>query len=259
MGSASVRCTRRVAFHAVVGGLVGYAVLHPLSMLVFRYSSESGEGSVWDVLRTSFSAGHTSMAAHFTVIGAALGAVYGFHSCRTARLYEKVRRLSLTDDLTSLCNRRCLMRWLDAEIARARRYSGRLSLLMIDVDHFKQYNDTYGHQRGDELLRALAGRLRTSTRRTDLIARYGGEEFVVVMRETDKATALGQAERICGRVANHYFLDRDSRRGGRATISLGVAEFPTDARDVNGLIRAADAALYKAKAEGRNRAFPGGS
>lgn len=254
----SVRCPRRVASHGVVGGLIGYAALHPLSRLIYRYFDESAEFSVWDVLRTSFSLGHASMAAYFVLIGAAFGAMYGLYTCRMARLYEEVRKLSVTDELTSLCNRRCLMRWLTDEIARAKRYSGRLSLMMIDVDHFKRYNDTYGHQRGDELLRSLAERLKDSTRSTDLVARYGGEEFIVVMRETDKATALKQAERICGRIADHYFLNRDTRRGGRATISLGVAEFPADAQDVDGLIRAADAALYRAKAEGRNRAFPGG-
>ncbi|MHC4504185.1 MAG: GGDEF domain-containing protein [Planctomycetota bacterium] len=252
----SARCPRRVAAHGAVGGLAGYLALHPLSMLIHSYFEDPADFSAWRALRMSFSSEHALMAAYFVAIGVAFGAMYGLYACRTARLYEKVRRLSVTDDLTSLYNRRCLMRWLAEETARAERYARRLSLMMIDVDHFKCYNDKYGHQSGDDLLRSVAARLAGSTRSTDLVARYGGEAFVVVMPETGREQALKQAERMCGEVANHSFPNGHTQPEGKVTISLGVAEFPTDAGDPDALIRAADTALYRAKAEGRNRALP---
>jgi diguanylate cyclase (GGDEF)-like protein len=252
-GPERLRCARKLGFHGVAGGIAGYAMLHPLSMLIHGYFHARAGLSLWTALGDSFSPGHLSMAVYFTVVGGVSGVVHGLYACRTARLYEEVKHLSVTDELTSLFNRRYLMRWLGEEINCARGHRVRLSLTMIDVDHFKRYNDTHGHQKGDALLRALAEHLKASARKTDLVARYGGEEFVVVMPGTLDSNPLLQAERLRASVEGRSFAGRESQPGGRLTISLGVAEFPADAKDVDGLVRAADAALYRAKAEGRNR------
>jgi diguanylate cyclase (GGDEF)-like protein len=165
----------------------------------------------------------------------------------------KLEALSVTDVLTGLANRRRLMTRLDEEVARARRYKTPLSVVMIDIDHFKQVNDTYGHAMGDEVLRNIGAMLKTSVRATDLAARYGGEELTLVLPHTDIPAALLVAENLRQKFADlEHELDGASLK---KTISLGVA-----ARDGQGevpnaedLLKHADEALYRAKQGGRNR------
>ncbi len=165
---------------------------------------------------------------------------------------ERLVRQAETDGLTGLYNHRYLQEHLQLEIERGKRSRMPLSVLMIDVDHFKLYNDAHGHPAGDEILRQLA-RLMDARRANDLCARYGGEEFVLLLVDTDKRTALVAAERLRGRVYDHAFPHEDTQPGGQMTISIGVASYPTDATSAAALVEAADQALYQAKHEGRNR------
>lgn len=160
---------------------------------------------------------------------------------------EELERLSITDGLTGLVNHRFLVQRLNEEGIRANRYHHEFSVLMADVDHFKQYNDEFGHPAGDEVLRRVADILRASVRPGDTAARYGGEEFAVVMPETPAAEAFEIAEHVRARVASESFP------GKKITLSIGVAEFPNDADLPHAVIAAADRALYEAKHDGRNR------
>jgi len=159
----------------------------------------------------------------------------------------ELERLSVTDALTGLYNRRHLMSTLATEVQRSQRLRRPFSVLMADVDHFKQYNDTLGHPAGDAALARIADILRKTTRGVDCVARYGGEEFVVMLLETTAGAASIVAERIRARVASEDFA------GTRITISIGVAECPTHAETPESLIESADAALYEAKDSGRDR------
>lgn len=171
------------------------------------------------------------------------------------RLESELERLATQDPLTGLLNRRELLSRLAADISRMRRYRQSLAVLMMDLDHFKQINDVFGHPVGDELLCALARLFEDTVRAADYVARYGGEEFVVVLPQTAGVQAVHLAERIRERVATAVFSDR-AGRSHRATISIGLASFPEDASDVEGLFAQADKALYLAKERGRNRIEP---
>jgi len=167
------------------------------------------------------------------------------------RLISFLENLSITDALTGVANRRHLEWRLSEEIERARRYRYPLSLLMVDIDHFKQINDTYGHQVGDAVLQQLAYRLRNTLRRTDFVARYGGEEFIVLAPQTPVDRALILAERLRQRIASEPILVASDLQLP-VTVSVGVAVFPDHAQNESELVRAADAALYRAKQAGRN-------
>jgi diguanylate cyclase (GGDEF)-like protein len=160
---------------------------------------------------------------------------------------EELELLSTTDSLTGLSNHRSLMKRLDDEVARFRKDRKGFSVLVGDVDHFKQYNDAFGHPAGDEVLQTIAEIMRDSTRKTDCCARYGGEEFVIVLPDTSAADAMDTAEHIRARVAAKKFSGR------KMTLSIGVATFPEDADDAESIIAVADEALYQAKREGRDR------
>lgn len=169
------------------------------------------------------------------------------------RLYRQTAEMAVRDSLTGLLNRRRLHERLKEEISRSARYHHPLSLLMIDVDHFKRYNDTYGHQQGDELLRILAATLLQNVRQSDIVGRYGGEEFAVVLPETDKESAYILARRLCEVVADTPFPGYPGGLPEQCTISIGVASYPDDALSLSELVAAADEALYRAKRSGRNR------
>src|SRR5262249_38211969 len=136
------------------------------------------------------------------------------------------------------------------EMKRAARFGQELSLVMLDVDNLKDYNDRHGHLRGSSVLKRVARLLAEQVRSFDLIAKYGGDEFTLILPQTGREGALAVAERMRMAVAAHAF---PLAPPGNITISLGVASFPVDARDGRELLRAADAALYRAKQEGRNR------
>jgi diguanylate cyclase (GGDEF)-like protein len=161
---------------------------------------------------------------------------------------DELRRLSITDSLTGLYNRTQLPESLARELARSQRHQHSFSLLMIDIDHFKRFNDTHGHQAGDDLLRRVAGILRNSLRSCDLAARYGGEEFLILLTETEPEGARTFAEKLRSSVEELRFHGETA-----VTISIGVASFPDNGDDVESIIRQADDALYDCKRQGRNR------
>ena len=171
-----------------------------------------------------------------------------------ALLHEKTVQLSKTDGLTGLKNYREFKEAFQAELLRSRRYHRAFSLLMIDVDHFKRYNDAYGHPQGDVLLKNMAEFIQDNFKDTDIVARYGGEEFAVLLVEIGaKNQAVGVAERLRAMVEHHKFTYEETQPGGSVTISIGVSCYPEDGLSSDELIRAADEALYRAKNEGRNR------
>ncbi len=165
-----------------------------------------------------------------------------------------LRQLSITDPLTGLHNRRSMMEMLGKEIKRAERKGTHLSLIMMDLDHFKRVNDQYGHQSGDAVLHTLARLVAQGMRTYDCAARYGGEEFVLVLPETSHDDALVFAERVRERIQAHAFAG--ALRSLKTTISMGVATYPAPyITTIDDLIREADEALYRAKSAGRNRVF----
>ncbi len=166
-------------------------------------------------------------------------------------LYEKVEKLAITDGLTKAFARRHIMERLTEEFERAARHKLALSFLMIDIDYFKNYNDTYGHLVGDVVLRDIVALLKENTRELDLVGRFGGEEFCVVLPETKPEEALRVSERIRDVVEKHKFKAYDEETD--VTISMGIASFPDRAKTVDELIDNADKALYTAKDSGRNR------
>jgi diguanylate cyclase (GGDEF)-like protein len=155
---------------------------------------------------------------------------------------------AFTDHLTGLANRRRFERQLEREVSRTQRYGRPFCLLLLDIDNFKQVNDTYGHEAGDEVIRRLALTLQAGTRGIDLAARIGGEEFAVILPETDFEGGLDVAERL--RLA---VREMDMPLVGQVTASFGVAEFPACAAAGRELVSVADAALYQAKRDGRDR------
>lgn len=166
---------------------------------------------------------------------------------------NQIKSQAITDELTGLFNFRYFRRQLDSEIKRADRYHHPLSLMMLDIDHFKHYNDLHGHPKGNQILIQIARQIRENTRQTNTVARYGGEEFVILLPETDKEVAIEAAERLCLIIEEAAFPHQSLQPGGNLTVSLGVASYPHDAGDGEGLIQAADRCLYEAKREGRNR------
>jgi diguanylate cyclase (GGDEF)-like protein len=169
-----------------------------------------------------------------------------------SRLFERVRNLSIRDSLTDLYNHRHTMELLTNEFERVGRYQEGVSILMIDIDHFKKVNDVHGHPAGDVVLRGVAHLLKDSLRTVDAVGRYGGEEFLAILPHTGKEEAQISAERIRRAVEGHTFKIGDKEL--RVTISVGQATYPAPAiESPNGLIREADKALYRAKEGGRNR------
>jgi diguanylate cyclase (GGDEF)-like protein len=170
-----------------------------------------------------------------------------------AQLFQKTLQLSNTDGLTGILNRRAMEARLDLEWSRALRDQSSLSLVMIDIDHFKFYNDQHGHQLGDETLRRVARILERNIRKVDAVARYGGEEFVVILPRATKAEAVEVANKLRRSVEQSDFLQGYMQPLGRVTISCGVAAAPDDADNIAALITCADDALFRAKQGGRNQ------
>jgi diguanylate cyclase (GGDEF)-like protein len=166
-------------------------------------------------------------------------------------LHQEAQRLSITDGLTGLWNYRYFTMTVGKEIERSARFGRPLALLMLDLDHFKDVNDTYGHQRGDAVLVELAGRIRAQVRDVDTVARYGGEEIVVILPETDEAGATQAADRICDAVRRRPFGE-PGQDLVEITVSAGAAVFPTHGATAGILLRRADEALYAAKHAGRD-------
>ena len=171
------------------------------------------------------------------------------------RTKEELRQLAITDGLTGLYNYRYFKEQLLQELKRAQRHSLNISVVMIDIDHFKQYNDKNGHPAGDVVLKDIARLLRDNIRNIDLAARYGGEEFSLILIETDKPSAKIVPEKIRKLVEDYSFAYESSQPDGKLTISTGVATFPEDGEDFDTLVSKADQRLYRAKEAGRNLIF----
>ncbi len=167
-------------------------------------------------------------------------------------LRETLRMQSIRDTLTDLFNRRYMEESLDRELLRSIRKETPLSLMMVDVDHFKQFNDSFGHEAGDVLLRELARLFRTQLRAEDIACRYGGEEFTLILPEASMESAAERAERLC-RMVRETDVQYRGRTLQRVSISIGLAGYPHHGSTREALLRAADMALYQAKGEGRDR------
>ncbi len=180
-----------------------------------------------------------------------------------AQLYQRTKELSARDDLTGLFNRRHFFDNLEKEIQRARRYRRVFSLLMLDLDDFKGYNDTHGHLRGDDALKEVARLLLANSRRADVVGRFGGEEFVVLLPEINKQGAAVVAEKMRAAVEQYSFFGRETQPGGRLTVTLGLVTYPVDSEEGLELVDLADRALYAGKQQGGNRVSaspaPGGA
>ena len=192
-------------------------------------------------------AGHEARQALAKRLAGHLGLALG-----NLRLRESLKNLSIRDPLTGLFNRRYLVETLEREFFRARRAAAPVAIIMIDADHFKRFNDTFGHEAGDAVLRELGAFLKSSVRAEDIACRYGGEEFCLVLPQMSRDGARERAEAIRQGVAR-----LDIKSGGKAlgpvTLSLGVASYPDDADTGEAVLASADAALYQAKQRGRNR------
>jgi diguanylate cyclase (GGDEF)-like protein len=169
-----------------------------------------------------------------------------------ASLYDEVIQLSYTDGMTDLHNYRYFEMRLKEEILRHTRNKQGVSLIILDVDHFKNYNDTLGHQAGDEVLKQLAQILKDTVRENDIVARYGGEEFAVILPSVGREGVVILAERLRSHVADAIFINEEVQPLGRITVSVGTASLPIDAATATDLIYKADTALYAAKHSGRN-------
>jgi diguanylate cyclase (GGDEF)-like protein len=179
-------------------------------------------------------------------------------SMENVGLHETVQRQAVTDELTGLFNHRRFQEAMDDEAERAKRFGQDMGLVMLDIDNFKQVNDTYGHQQGDLVLAEVARIVRESSREIDAPARYGGEELAVVLPGTDIEGAFNLAERMRHGIEELRFPLNDGRGELRVTASLGVASLPQSATDPRELLARADAALYQAKRSGKNKVVRAG-
>ncbi len=204
------------------------------------------QGELIGVLNLSHSRSKTFTEDHLRL----LTLIAGQAAATIQRLlhYDDMRRLAITDDLTNIYNRRHFLERMQGEVDRARRYGLPFSVMFIDIDNFKDLNDSYGHQVGDKILTELATILKHWARSSDIVARYGGEEFVVLLPMTDNTRSITAAERFRSRVQRHTFYRRK-----KLTVSCGVASFPTDGDNIDQLLGRVDEALYMAKKTGRNR------
>jgi diguanylate cyclase (GGDEF)-like protein len=170
-----------------------------------------------------------------------------------SHLYEKTVRGAHTDYLTELWNHGYFQSILQLELEKAKATAGFLSLIMLDIDDFKIYNDRLGHQAGDNLLKELAGLLKAQSRKMDYVCRYGGEEFTVILPSTERQEAYQIAERLRTDIEKHAFLNEEILPQKKLTVSLGIGCFPQDGATTSQLITASDKRLYEAKNIGKNK------
>lgn len=179
-----------------------------------------------------------------------------------SQLYMRTKELAVRDELTGIYNRRHFLQMLELELKRAERYKRHISVLMIDVDHFKKFNDSYGHMRGDELLKQLTALLKKNLREVDVLARYGGEEFVVMLTDTGLSDGINVASKLKELVKMNLRLEPHSvafagpdAPPSQITISVGVSAYPECATTPEELLNSSDMALYMAKRKGRDRVY----
>ena len=253
--------SRTTCFWALTGGLLGYFIIHPWVMitahLMFRPRLESSFSIVdiiFEEFTRAFSLRMLPWGLAFAMISTLTCAFYGRNRQAIAALCaseQRFKEMSITDELTGLHNSRHFFNRLKAEVERTDRYGHPLTLLILDLDNFKQYNDTFGHLVGDKLLAETGNIIRTSIRSTDSAYRYGGEEFAVILPESSGQESLYFAERIRKSFEGEaLFVDEDE--GLRVTVSIGAAEYIAG-EETSAFIKRADKNMYNAKKAGKNR------
>jgi diguanylate cyclase (GGDEF)-like protein len=229
----------------VLIGIVAYWLAALIARPLVRLTSAAAQVSAGD-LSVGLPAGGSGEVGYLTQVFNSMVESLRKH-------HDELERLSTTDSLTGLSNRRHLMNLLTNEVERAKRTGQSFAILMLDVDHFKNYNDAHGHQAGDDVLARVGAVLRDSIRSYDCAARYGGEEFLVML----SASPLGHAEEAAERIRNK--IRAEQFEGGAVTVSIGVAEYPSHGDTAMTIIGQADAALYEAKRAGRDRVICAGA
>ena len=172
------------------------------------------------------------------------------HTIERARVYEKAQKEAMFDGLTALYTRRYFLENTHRQCSKAERYREVFSIILLDIDYFKYFNDTYGHLMGDEILKKIAYLLKTNIRQSDIVSRYGGEEFIILLPKTDRDGASSIAEKLRNLVEKDLAMDS---RGEKITITAGVANYPEDGKTVEEIIATADKLLYFGKESGRNK------
>ena len=205
------------------------------------------EGKIYSIIKV-FSGQNSFQAEDLRFLStiASLSAI----AFMNANLFEKTQALAITDSLTGLFNHTYFLERVREEVTRAKRFGEKLCFMMLDIDHFKKFNDTYGHQIGDEVLIRVAGRIKRKLRATDLIGRYGGEEFAVLLPKTDKKNAIKIAEALRKAIQSEKFNFSGEKLN--VTVTIGVSAFP-ECNTISELIASADESLYRGKKLGRNR------
>lgn len=174
-------------------------------------------------------------------------------SFNNSLLYQQIKESSITDDLTGLYNHRLLKNQLEREISTAKRNGKFLSVILLDLDNFKDYNDTFGHLEGDEVLRKIGNIIKKNTRLGDFASRYGGDEFAIICPNTSIEEATFVASKLQQAVSSHRFRSEKQNKPYKITMSAGVSTFPLHADNIKDLLLAADNALFKAKSQGGNK------
>lgn len=225
---------------SIIAGITGFAAIILWIYLSMRYLTDPLE-----IMANTFG------ILIGTLIFVSIGVALGFLSSKRKQDTEMLQRLTMVDRLTGLHNYGYFMERLEEERQRADRFGSKLSLIMLDIDHFKPYNDKFGHQKGNALLKKVANILTRQVRTIDIVARYGGEEFAILLPNTSRE-AVEIAERIRRAVETAKFEGGKGEAFVKRTLSAGVATYPTDASNEIELIDRADQALYVAKDQGRN-------
>lgn len=247
----------------LMSGLAGFFVIHPCVMitahLMFQPGLESNY-SIAAIIFTEFSRIFSFQMLPWGVAFAVISAISGLFFGRNRQMIyalkeseERFRKLSITDDLTGIYNSRYFFNRLQDEVERANRYGHPLSLLILDLDNFKKYNDTHGHVVGDDVLAKTGEILRNSLRKTDSAYRYGGEEFTIILPETGGNEAVHFAERIRQSIEKNAFLIRRDKSLS-VTASIGIVQYKTG-EQISAFIKRADENMYTAKKQGKNRVF----
>jgi len=253
--------SRATCLWALIGGMSGYFIIHPWVMitahLMFRPRLKS-YFSIVDIIfeefTRAFSLEMLPWGFAFAIISALAGAFYGRSRQAIAALRaseQRFKEMSITDELTGLYNSRHFFNRLKAEIERTDRYGHPLTLLMLDLDNFKQYNDAFGHLSGDSVLAETGNIIRKSIRSSDSAYRYGGEEFAVILPESGGQESLYFAERI-RKSFESQALFAHKEDGLRVTVSIGVAQY-LPGEEISAFIKRADENMYAAKNAGKNR------
>jgi diguanylate cyclase (GGDEF)-like protein len=211
----------------------------------------SAQGNVLGLIHVEFASGHADELGDRARLLSVLADQLAL-ALANLKLRDSLRDQSIRDHLTGLHNRRFLEESLERDVARAQRTGQPLAVLMLDADHFKRFNDQFGHEAGDRVLSAIGKAIKESCRRNDLACRFGGEEFTVVLSDVAGDAAMQWAERLLAKVRK-LEVKTGTQSVGQITLSAGVALCPEHGEDVETLLRAADAALYQAKHSGRDR------